>query len=817
MDETTFQRELRELKERVSDMANIPSPTPSAAQLSGVVFANSVHHDLFAAQLRDVRTRLDIMQASMLRHEREQATETLQSQPLRNDIGGSRLSQEVLELRDSFVRCHRDTNKRISSLEQAISDLQRTTIFTPTCSETTIEDLKASQEAYPADYTESSEQKSPASVHDVLGQQVDHDRPATLSQILENSWIGHDDVPPPFMAICPPKLDHHSGPIYISEILDASATHGNPDHPPEVHLADRLDSMPANAENWQDGVPGSHPDILKERTLRDFYAAQHEKQLSAKDAEISHLNTCRTAAEEASQITRTDLEDQLLESENEIARWKREANAAQEGFEAMARCNRELQEARDHAIGSLRHDLKQCEASRHHFMTKYVDENYRFKWLEQRKLQSEQGLYQQLDECERALENSERNRDADIRDAIHSRDADVEQLYAFCQEKAALVTHQETLIAQGSYILGERDAEIDRLNVALAESQRGREYVGERAERFKRTIEKREDEIEVLRRDIKKERERRGRLEDLLRKDADVMKTKSKDADAMKTKSKDVRFDVDERQPSRPLPPFAQATEAVNNGRSMRERASWTPQPIFSNRLPQEEDRAALWQEGVRPVPEHKFGSASPIARRRRQDPKDDMANDLGARHSDKPDVRPSVQYGQGSQTVQPGSPLASSFNPDTFHATAALKGHRAHESSQRRWNHAEPQFANQQARADASNNQFSGERSPKGSHSGMEAQATANSGNSENRRHALPLDTTWLPPLPARKSASAAVEKVSSVPNLRAGNQPSRRHGAISKPASMLELRPQTYHAPSVETEAESANDQGGSSLLDS
>jgi hypothetical protein len=813
MDETTFQQELRELKQRVSDMANIPSPTPSAAQLSGVMLANSVHHDLFAAQLRDVRTRLDIMQASMLRHEREQATETLRSQPLQTDIEGSRLSQDVLELRDSFVRCHRDTNKRISSLEHTISGLQRSTIFTPTCSETTIEDLTTSQDAYPVDYTDLPEPKSPASVHDVLGQQVDHDRPATLSQILKESWTCHDAVPLPFMAICPPKPDYHSEPTYLSEILDTSATLGTSDVDPS-HEVPSEERLATTAEYPQNDIPIWHTQIPQGCSLRDFdnlrqtmwqQSQNLETQLSAKDAEISHLNTCRTAAEEASQITRTDLEDRLLESENEIARWKEEANAAQEGFEAMARCNRELQEARDHSIRSLRHDLKQCEASRHHFMTKYVDENYRFKWLEQRKLQSEQGLYQQLDECERALERSERNRDADLRDAIQGRDADVEQLYAFCQEKSALVSHQETLIAQGTSILHERDAEIDRLNVALAESQRGREDVGKHATKFSRTIMKREEEIEVLRRDIRKERERRGRLEDLMR----------KDAEAMKTKSKDVRFDVDERQPSRPLPPFAQATEAVKNGRSMSENASWTPQPIPPNRLPQEEDRAALWQEGARSVPEHRFGSASPIVRRRKQDARDDMANDRGARDSNTTDVRPSALYGQGPQTTTPHKQRGSSA--DLYAAAGTPKGHRAHESSQRRWDHAEPQFANQQARVDASNNQFIGERSPKGSHGGMEAQATANSGSSESRRHALPLDATWLPPLPARKSASAAVEKVSSVPNLRAGNQPSRRHSAIPKPASMLELRPQTYHAPSVETEAESADDQGGSSLLDS
>jgi hypothetical protein len=75
MDETTFQKELRELKHCVTDIANSPSPALSAVQLSNYMSANAVHNDMFVAQLRDVRTRLDIMQGSLLQHGRDQATE----------------------------------------------------------------------------------------------------------------------------------------------------------------------------------------------------------------------------------------------------------------------------------------------------------------------------------------------------------------------------------------------------------------------------------------------------------------------------------------------------------------------------------------------------------------------------------------------------------------------------------------------------------------------------------------------------------------------------------------------------------------------
>lgn len=270
-----------------------------------------------------------------------------------------------------------------------------------------------------------------------------------------------------------------------------------------------------------------------------------------------------------------------------------------------------------------------------------------------------------------------------------------------------------------------------------------------------------------------------------------------RDADS-KTKSKDVRFSLDERKPSRS---FAQAGEAASSGHAMREQSQWTPQPIRSSRLPHEEERASLWQDNVRSAPNHRFGSASPIDRGRKPDAKFDVIGDGAARDSEK---IPTQHFDSSNNGLQ------STTDKQRNSQVPPPRGHRAHESMHRGWNPPE-------AQKDASSSRVIGGRS---SHSGMPAQAAANSGSAENGRHALPLDVTWLPPLPARTSApaSASVGKMSSVPNLRAGSSSSSNDGvgAISKPASMLELRPHTYHAPSVETEAESADDRGGSSLLD-
>ena len=811
MDETTFQKELRELEHCVTDIANSPSPALSAAQLSNYMSANAVHNDMFVAQLRDVRTRLDIMQASLLQHGRDQTTEALSQRQLETDEPGSstfeNLSMKVAALQNDVFDSRRETNDKINRLEQAISGLKGSAIYTPTSSETNIEDLTASQEACVADTTDSPEPKCATTEHDLPTQESDCGRPATLSEILEVAWSEHDDTSQPFMAICPPKLDQGSGPPNLSDILNDSTTLGQNHDLHDDTTAYRFEATPKFEEVSQDDLPTSRVDAVntdqpemgwvQDTILQQ--TADFEARLEGKDAVIAHLKTCRAAAEEASQITRTNLEDRLAETESQLVRWRNEAEAAQKGFEAMARCNRELQDARDHAIGRLRQDLKHCEESRHHFMTKYVDENYRFKWLEQRKMQSEQRLYQQLDECERALERSEMNRDADVREAVRHRDDDLEQLYAFCQEKNDVVSHQEQVIAQGTSILHERDAEIDRLNAALAESKKAREYGREHERNLKSVIRTRQDEIDDLKREVRRERDRRHRLEDSMQ----------RDSDAKRNKAKDVRFEVEERKPPRQSQPSAESDETVDRRQSLRRQASWTPQPITSSRLPQEEDRAALWQDGARSAPEHKFGSASPIARRRKSDAKDGMVSDRSGRHNEDVHAQRSPSFDQVSQMTphnQQSSSVAIPFDEAASQIAARPSDGHRHNSSQRIWRGPEPWLARQEAHVAASDSRVIGGRS------GMEAQRTA-----ENRRHALPLDATWVSALPARTSASA-VEKVSSVPNLRAGSHPSRLDdaGAISKPASMLELRPQSYAPPSVETEAESAEDQGGSSLLD-
>jgi hypothetical protein len=460
-----------------------------------------------------------------------------------------------------------------------------------------------------------------------------------------------------------------------------------------------------------------------------------------------------------------------------------------------------------------------------------VDENYRFKWLEQRKLQSEQRLQQQLHECEAALENSNRGRHIDIRNALNSSTGELDKLQMFCEEKDAVVHQQEQVIAQGASILRERDAEIDRLSAALEKSKRSEQDAREHAAKNKRTIQKRDLQLEDLQREAKGEKERRCRLEDLMRRDAEAMRTKAKEA----------RFDADERDSGRS---FANAgnvpANVLSRGQSGRQNPLWTPQPIpSSGRLPHEEDRASFWEDGEHATTKHKFGSPSPMVQRRAKPGRDLSGDERAAREHDD-DRSPFLSnYVAGEnfrgqhRAMHPdpsrhqSEPLAS--NREALQLLAGWTERTLQEQQKNSRLHAQrslgPPQLTRQTHADMSHQRPAagggnggGRRSPS---SRTKAQAPTNGGTAENGRHALPLDTTWLP----AAAQPAAVERVGSVPDLRAGgrsetstsrNHAAKERGAMSKPASMFDLRPQrrhmpsprqTYRAPSVETEAESSS----------
>ena len=672
-----------------------------------------------------------------------------------------------------------------------------------------------------------------------------------VTQLIQETCPRPAVLSEPFMAVCPPKIVHDprfqwfTNPPKLPASCRDTSTKEQPNH-------EHGNITKEDAWSQLDPTPPEKAQLKIEQTrnqqLRDAIAAKDEvvadlevghiadrRDLAEKDAAIAHLNDCKSAAEEAFEITRSDLEkrldeakDRYDEAEDEIRRLEQRAESAERDIDMTEQNRYDIKGVLDMEIEQLRRELEQCEESRHHFMTKYVDENYRFKWLEQRKLQSEQRLLQQLDECEAALENSNRGRHIDIRNALDSRAGELDKLHMFCEEKDAVVRQQEQIIAQGASILQERDAEIDRLSAALDESKRSEQDAREHAAKNKRTIQKRDLQLEELHREAKEERERRCRLEDLMR----------RDAEAMRTKTQEFRSSADERDSGRS---FANAGNVSANllmsrGQPGRQNPLWTPQPLPSSaRLPHEEDRASFWENGEHATSKHKFGSSSPIVQRRAKPGRHSRAalehdnhrppfppNNVTEEESRGQNRQHSALFPEPSR--HQSEPLAS--NREALQLLAGWtertlqeqqKNSRLHEHRPlgppqlTRAMHAD--MSHQRPAAGGGNG--GGRRS---SSSRMKAQAPTNGGTAENGRHALPLDTTWLP-----AAAQPAVEKVVSVPDLRAGsrsetsrNHASREHSAMSKPASMFDLRPQkkhmpsphqTYRAPSVETEAESSS----------
>lgn len=773
MDEMTFQQELLELKNRVSEMTDSSRASPSAAQLSGFILANAAHHDQFVAQLRDVKARLDGMQANLPRRWGKVQT----ASPLEGFLDASNTSQgssaEDQSLNSMLTTGLNAMNDKIARLEKSVSGLETTlrnsTIFTPDSSvlgsEGCFDDFNytTSAESRPLDVTDMlhSGTQPELDVLDHLERQSKPDEDLTLGQLMASQYSQDGRR---MQAEMQPQMQKPDSPVPLSELLNDPAMNCGP----PVDLSNQQHEMHLEAPLAADVMGQPQDDTRSQRsypadgiTFRDNEIARLEEVI--RQLEVSHENAL---AEKTAEVEQAKWDRQENEAGLEYRFGKRVFDL-QKDLDHIAYCNLELKEASHAQTQRLKQDLEQCEASRHHFMTKYVDENYRYKWLEQRKLQSEQYLQKKLCQYERALEDSDRRREDEVRRLLKARDDDLDKLQVICDKKSAVIYEQEDIISRGQSLVEERDEDIDRLQVHLNECQRGREYVRDHASWLKSLLKEKDEEIKDLKCDVKDEKERRCRLEELTR----------KSADRPKTKRKDVRFDEEKL----PLEPFAEAARARNGRRGRNGRPSWTPEPIRGNpALPHEEDMRRLWEQGNTAPSRHRSESVSPISRRKGKAGR----HESGGSHAHADAGSHGSRRTNGGAASLDFPDVKSSHSPrDDPVARPDVGGHL----SQGEWK-------------------------------SMKAQSSANSGSAaENRRHALPLEESRWSSLPA----VSAMGRVVSVPDLRAGAQPANGgRGAMSKPASMSNLRPrresQTYHPPSVETEAESAEeDHGEPSLL--
>lgn len=774
MDEMTFQHELRELKQRVTDIANTSQTLPDAAELPSSPSVTAIQNDLFVAHLRDVKMRINAMEDGLNERWRRAQNQTVLS-PEDGNRSSKAPARTASDLVPHTCKFHRIYHRRFDHLERVVSELRgivHRSILTPDASETTVEDVQLAKEGFPADTGDVLEN---AETPNHVSERDSHpNTPATLSQALQAL---QQDSAIQSIHFTQQEDDATGNPVGLSELLAAANSESCHDIiPPGQQDENEKAASPVSitgpgsfgkavSENSSPAC-GKGVQIRKDEILREY------AQLIPSFFEAAEAKNNAAIEKRDEQIR--DLEKAVQDRDAWMVKHSEDLNVAHQRNQALWQSNQELEhanQAKSQTIHRLSDELKEREASRHHFMTKYVDENYRFKWLEQRKLQSEQYLQQQLSDYERALKYSERYNEAQVKHALRSRDEELDKINSLCRDNEAIIYQQEEIIARGGLILEQRDDEIDQLHHELEENQREKRRLRDHTSKLKGILRDRDEEIRDLKYDVKDEKVRRNQLEELMRRDAETMRSKPKD----------VRFSNEETQTAEP---FARAAEAVTAGRGRPLKSSWSPQPIREGRvLPREEERRRLWEDGDTALAHPRFGSASPIAKRK------DEANQQSAVNS---------VADQGDDPLTP----------------------RPNDRHKRRQNAQGPDAGQQRMQADRiDETHHRSRRSSDVNSKGMKAQARANDGLTENHRHALPLDVTRWPPLPAR---TAGVEKVGSVPNLRAGSQSAEGHSVISKPASMLDLRPgrksQTYHAPSVETEAESAEEKerSGSSLLD-
>ena len=159
-----------------------------------------------------------------------------------------------------------------------------------------------------------------------------------------------------------------------------------------------------------------------------------------RDKEIDRLEELLKRSHDINKINDATLEFR----EQEVSQLEARArNADASAHQMIDTCSAQASELdrRNDTIRHLSTELHDFKASRHHFMTKYVDENYRYKWLKQKKIQSEDQLQRRIDELEQAL--------ADVEDGkIAAQNDELEKVQSFCAEKDAVVFRQEEIIAR---------------------------------------------------------------------------------------------------------------------------------------------------------------------------------------------------------------------------------------------------------------------------------------------------------------------------------------------------------------------------------
>lgn len=754
MDEHTFQDELRQLKQRVSEMSlssqqrqMVERQREHLAQAQSVpTYLWPCAPDSFSTQLLSIKSQLESMQRTVAAHVQQrnawqQASVGPQANIALPPHGGFDGPSTPIywQLYSSLKSDVQSIDERVANMEDLYSELEDRIDaldprrFTPPGSESGVEEAVASQ------------------VHNVapVEQRTETELPGDSGAELHPAHSAE----PPSSATCP-------APGSVSgAIVQLQAQLCHLEQATKNITTDASCSGMANASAG-DGPSSSTP-------------AQPPAGVAFRDKEIDRLEELLKRSHDINKIN-----DKTLEfREQEVTQLETRAqNAEHSAHQMVDACRAQASELgrRNDAIQRLSAELRDFKASRHHFMTKYVDENYRYKWLKQKKIQSEDQLQGRIDELEQAL--------ADVEDGkIAANNEELEKLQAFCAQKDAVIYRQEEIIARGGKMIQQRDADIVHLEGRLEEMDKERSYLRDEANSLASELKQRNATISQLQREIEYRAARQLELEN----------DRKTDTERLKRASRFIREHVRADEPKRAVQAesFDQAAKAASSGRIANASAAWTPRPIPGYaKLPHEENRALLWGQAAPAPARVSFGSTSPMslaAKQRRSGPyhraerRSSPVAMRGANTSEKP------SRGQEDESAQ----------SDALHGGDAGSGN------------------------DTGDSNFTRRADPVAEQSRMNAQQRAGDRPHKPGRHSLPLDATFWPPLPAPVPAGeGSGRRVESVPNLRGASraqvQTSNSGAAIAKPASMEQLprrRLQAY------VEEDSGGDErGGSSLLD-
>ncbi|KXL42806.1 hypothetical protein M433DRAFT_156492 [Acidomyces richmondensis BFW] len=723
MDELRFQQELQQLKQKVDIISTGCSKTThSTPRLSNSILPPLPNRDPFLAQVDDVKAHLASLEekadnlqntspgcttrsalpsiGSLTEHMRVRAATrpTIQSSP--EMLSTPQMQQLYFTMRDEM----QDLNGRLALVERAVSEVEDRldgfdpNRFTPSGSEATVNGLENHEidGSITRNDCQLGKVPTPAFIDDFERFQNLEHRPEEQSRLLRVQTALHTLR---LMQLCAgrfarsdvklPKTDAEALQRLV-ELNSQLLYHVGP-------LLDRNVDPNVSRDETSPLPQSSKNDLLKlaelpeTRSLTCHNSSAISETVPAegvafRDQEISRMDELLRSAQEslrASEVQVAGTSDTIAKLQSQYDERIRELKTmASEALERERNLDNALQtlKMRDDQISELKEALDWQDRRAEQWREAY----YQLKHDTEERSAGIQVANAQISHLQRLLEDCQNSKDDEIDQIVAHRDREIRKLQEFCEQKDAVVSKQDQIIARGARLLEDRDEEIEEAN----------------------------RKMKVLEDEKNEEARQSSRL---------AKKLSEREAELSKIKSGGMLRDL---QPA---------------------TACWSPQPLKgSPRLPHEARRASVWEKSGGFDAGPKFGQPSP----------------LGARSS-----------------ASAGSP------PDSFKRIRYLndKGEVI----------GQPPSL------------------PNGPQDSTMSTTKENAEVRRSVRQQLPLDRTFLPPLPA----PATAHKVHSMADLRSAAHHSDER-PVSKRQSVQELPSVKNHQAYVETEGENEEISGSDEI---